>query len=314
MKIAAVQMVAQMGQVEANMAAAKRLAREAFRAGAEMVILPEFFTSAMGYSPVMKGAARPADGAPFQLLKDLAKAHDGIVGGSFIAADVGECFNRFFLFFPDGSYFVHDKDQPTMWENAYYIGGADDGVLKTPAGRMGAALCWEFVRTRTARRLKGRVNLVVGGSCWWSLPQFALPGYGPGLRRRMHEIMVHTPARFARLLGVPVVHAAHAGDFSGRMPLVPGLEYASYMEGETQITDHGGKVLQRMKREDGEGFILEDLDFSEDHEPLDEIPKGFWIPEIPLRIRAIWAYQNAHGRLAYRFRTKPFSKYRIFSR
>ncbi len=48
-RIAAVQMQAILGDVEANLAKAEQLAREAFRRGAEWVILPEFFTSGVAF-------------------------------------------------------------------------------------------------------------------------------------------------------------------------------------------------------------------------------------------------------------------------
>ncbi len=306
MKVAAVQMKAALGNVRVNMDAARSLASQAFSQGAELVILPEFFTSAMAFHPVMQGAAQPLDGPPLQLLKDLARDHQGTVGGSFIAVRNQNAYNTFALAFPDGSVFFHDKDQPTMWENCYYVGGDDDGVLDTPLGPLGSALCWEFVRTRTAKRLRGRVNLVIGGSCWWSLPTVRLPGLSPHLADTMLEIMKETPGRMARLVGAPVVHAAHAGNFSGRMPLIPGIPYDSHLVGQTQITDALGKVLAKMDREDGEGCILADLDFAQGPQaPSEPIPTGFWIPRIPRRVRAVWSYQNVHGRWYYRLKLRP---------
>ena len=62
-----------------------------------------------------------------------------------------------------------------MWENALYVGGRR---RRRPRGRpftVGAAVCWEFMRTPTARRLRGRVDLVVGGSNWWSVPAGGRP-------------------------------------------------------------------------------------------------------------------------------------------
>ena len=63
LRVAAVQMSAKLGEVEANCAAAERLVREAFAEGARWVVLPEFFTSAMAFHPSLLAAARPADGA-----------------------------------------------------------------------------------------------------------------------------------------------------------------------------------------------------------------------------------------------------------
>lgn len=305
MKVAAIQMKAVLADVDANLSTAESLVARAFAQGAEWVILPEFFTSAMAFSPAMLRVARPLDGEPLQMLKSLAAKHKGVVGGSFIAIRDGEIYNTFVLVFPDGSLYTHDKDQPTMWENCYYLGGTDDGILATPKGKVGVALCWEFVRTRTARRLLDRVDFVVGGSCWWTLPEKRLPGFTQSLHQRNLEIMRETPGRFARMLGVPVVHAAHAGDIAGDMPLMPGFPYKTHYLGETQIVDHNGSILARMTRDEGEGFITADIRIPEQKKPSEPIPSGFWIPDLPVRYRLVWAVQNLHGRFYYRRKTQP---------
>jgi len=303
MKVAAVQMKAELGNVEANLKAAERLATMAFRAGAQWVILPEFFTSAVAFHPKMLDVALPINGKATQLLKDLSIEHNGVVGGSFISRRGPDCYNTWVLAFPNGTTYFHDKDQPTMWENCYYVGGEDDGVFETPAGRVGAAMCWEFVRSRTARRMLNRVDLVVGGSCWWTLPEKRIPGFPKKIHDRNLEIMIDTPGRFARMLGVPVVHAAHAGEFKANMPLLPGFPYKSHYLGETQIVDASGCILARMKYEDGEGFITADIDISKKSEPSEPIPDRFWIPALPFPIKMVWNYQNMHGKYYYRNKT-----------
>jgi len=247
-----------MGDVAANLRKAEALVREAFDRGAEWVILPEFFTSAMAFHPEMLDAARPREGEPLQLLIQLASKHGGVVGGSFIALRGQNAYNTFALAFPDGSVFFHDKDQPTMWENCYYTGGCDDGVLDTPAGPVGAALCWEMIRTRTARRLMGRVGFVVGGSCWWDLPD-DVPPHRKELSARNLRLLTDTPARLARMLGVPVVHASHCGDFEGFALGREQAAYRSHYLGEAQIVDGNGTVLARMVHDDGEGIIVADI-------------------------------------------------------
>lgn len=299
MKVAAIQMTARLGAVEHNLQSARRLARQAFQQGARLVVLPEFFPSAMGFHPVMVHAARPLNGEPARMLMELARTHDGIIGGSFITARENGFYNTFILAFPDGTLFTHDKDQPTMWENCYYQGGADDGILATPLGNIGVALCWEFVRTRTARRLINQVKMVIGGSCWWGLPDIWIPGFTRRVRDTNIAIMQDTPSRFARLLGCPVIHAAHAGAFECRIPLLPGLPYRSCFLGETQIVDARGTILARMGRSDGEGFIIAEVDLNDKQAPAEPIPDGFWIPDIPFPIRFAWWYQNLHGRWYY---------------
>ncbi len=300
MKVAAVQMKARLAGVDENLERAEKLLEEAFGQGCEMVILPEFFTSAVAFHPDMLKAALPFEGPALNLLRDAAKRHGGYAGGSFIASRDGNNYNTFVLAFPDGGYATHDKDQPTMWENCYYIGGNDQGVMDTPLGPVGSALCWEMVRTRTVQRLRGRVSLVVGGSCWWDVPNKLLPLPGKkNAQRRNLAIMNETPIRLAKMLGVPVVHAAHASDFECRMPLVPGIPYRSCFLGDTMIVDGDGSVLVHRNRDEGEGLAIADVRPGR-IEPSEEPPDRFWIPELPLLLRFAWGYQNLHGRLYYR--------------
>jgi Predicted amidohydrolase len=188
MKVAAVQMRAELGNVKSNLSTAEALVREAFRKGAKWVILPEFFPSAVAFAPNMLTAWRPLEGEPFQLMQKLAREFEGVIGGSFIARSGNDCLNSFLLVFPSGEYFRHDNDIPTMWENCYYIGGQDDGVLKTPTGPVGVAVCWELIRSQTARRMQNRVDLIVGGSCWWDVRLPADAKYEAD-RARLHNFL-----------------------------------------------------------------------------------------------------------------------------
>ena len=120
--------------------------------------------------------------------------------------------------------------------------------------------------------------------------------------------MAEIPGRFARLVGVPVVHAAHAGEFDGGLPLAPGFPYRSYYLGETQILDGAGRILARMRHEDGEGFVSAELDLTEKHGPREPLPAGFWIPSLPRAFRRLWTIQNLHGWIYYRRKTLPHRK------
>lgn len=304
MKIAAVQMKAKFSKVRDNLQKAESLVKDAFRDGAEWVILPEFFTTAMGFHPDMLRSARSINGKPFQLMKRLARENNGVVGGSFIALWKDIRLNTFILVFPDGSVYLHNKDLPTMWEYCYYLGGNDDGILDTPKGKIGVALCWEFVRSQTANRLYNKVDIVIGGSCWWTLPKKHVPGFPTKIHHENMEIMLNTPSKFAKMLGVHVIHAAHAGNFECKMPLMPFFSYESYYLGETQIVNGAGKILTRMKYEDGEGYVKADINIKEKWNPSHPIPKRFWIPKLSPQIRLIWWYQKYHGMIYYQRKLK----------
>lgn len=304
MRVAAIQMRAQVGAMARNLSSAEALVREAFRHGAQWVILPEFFPSAVAFTPAMLSALQPLEGPALELMRRLAREQDGIVGGSFIAQSGKDCFNSFLLVFPNGQYFRHDKDLPTMWENSYYVGGSDDGILDTPAGPVGVAMCWELIRSRTARRLLGRVDLVVGGSCWWDLRLPVSPRYA-GDQEQLRALLRNAPAHLARMLGVPVVHASHAGEFEGLTPGNESMPYVSRYLGETQITDGVGRVLARMTCEDGEGVITADITPGKVAGASAPIPDNFWTGELPSMAAKAWEHLNPLGRQYYAATVRP---------
>lgn len=305
-KVAAIQMAPKLGDVEANLAQAENLVREAAARGAKWIMLPEMFTSAAAFHQDMLRAIRPLDGAPARLITGLARELGAVVGGSFLARDGERVRNSFLLAFPEGTTHRHDKDFPTYWETCYYEQGGDDGVLETAAGPVGVALCWEMVRSSTARRLLGKVKLLLAGSTWWTLPEEAAADHP--LRAVNLEMLETSPTRLARLLGVPVVHASHAGPFAAfDSPDLPDVPYNSVYLGETVITDAAGKRLARLGLEDGAGVITADIAIPEDPAPSVPIPERFWLPEqMPQEWKDAWERWFPRGEDYYRTVTLPY--------
>lgn len=300
MRAAAVQLEPVIGDVAANLQACERLADGAAAAGAELIVLPEFFTTGMGFVEAISEATLPPDGAATQLLTSLSKRHGAIVGGSFLCRDDdGEVRNAFFLVTPDGIAGRHDKDIPTMWENCFYVGGTDRGMLEAGGLSFGVALCWEFIRTQTARRLRGSVDLVVGGSFVWGPPDRGLP---PGIRRTIDDdtdrIARDWAPLFARRVGAPVVEAVHCGRLEGGMPWSP-TSYRGRLRGGAQICDASGTVLARREGAEGEGVVVADIAPGRT-EPVEDVPPDFYAMDVSRIMRLTQRYQTAHGRRWYR--------------
>lgn len=293
-RAAAVQMRPAIGDVDANLAAAERLAGEAAAGGARLIVLPEFFTTGMAYVPELRRCALPPDGEATRLLERLARRHDALVGGSFLCADAdGEVRNAFLLAAPDRIVGRHDKDLPTMWESAFYAPGADDGVIDAGERTIGVALCWELMRSQTARRLRQRVDVVVGGSCWWSLPS----PFPAALDRFNAANAAGAPRDFARLVGAPVVHAAHCGSVACRMPRV-ALPYRGSYEGEALVCDASGRLLARRSAGDGPGVAIAEVEPLR-RAPSAAVPDRYWLRRRGLVPSLAWAYQGWHGRREY---------------
>jgi predicted amidohydrolase len=302
MRVAAVQLEAVVADVDANLAACERLADAAAAEGAEAIALPEFFSTGIGFVPALAHAALPPDGPATELLCDLATRHGALVGGSFLCRDGdGEVRNAYLVARLDGSIAGrHDKDLPTMWENAFYVGGDDDGVIDVDEDlTVGAAVCWELMRTQTVRRLRGRIDLALTGSGWWSVPR----SWGPGPLMDLLEARNCAAARraaesFATYIGAPVVHAAHAGQLSCPTPWSP-LRHEGHFEGATVICAGDGTVLASRDWRDGEGFVVADVEPGRVPHSA-EPPDRFWLHRRGAIAAATWHYQRAHGRRWYR--------------
>lgn len=308
LRVAAIQMTPRLGDVAANLEQAERLIRQAQKRGAQWIALPEMFTSAAAFHPDMLSAIRSVDGEPAQLMKRLSRQGNCVIGGSFLASRAGEVYNSFLLVFPDGRVERHDKDYPTLWENCICRGGNDDGILASPIGNVGSALCWEFIRSVTAERLLGRIQLVVGGSCWWTLPDDA-DADNP-LRKTNLSMLQEAPVRFARLLGAPVIHGSHAGPFNGFWsPDLPDVPYDSTYLGEAMVVDAQGQVLARRSAMEGAGIVSAKIDIPVQALPSEPIPQRFWMPEaMPWSWKESWKRWLGTGPHYYRTVTQPSLK------
>lgn len=293
-RAAAVQTEARLGDVAANLADCERLADRAVSDGATWVVLPEFFSTGIGYLPALSAEAPGLDGEPARLLEGLAARHGIHVGGSTLVRDPdGEVRNAFLLFGPQGLVGRHDKDLPTMWESALYTGGRDAGRLDVDGTTVGVALCWELMRSQTVARLGGEVDLVVGGSGWWSMPEWPLL---EGAERRNHARATAAPAAFARYVGAPVVHAAHAGRVECGFLGLP-LRYRGRLEGGAQICDGRGRVLAYRDRDQGEGIVVADVALGRATPTY--ASDRFWLQRRGAVAAATWQFHNRVGRRVY---------------
>lgn len=297
-RAAAIQFEAEVGNVEANLERCEALANQAAGLGADWIILPEFFSTGIANRPDLRENALPPEGVPAGLLRDLAGRHGAYVGGSTLVRDAdGHVRNSFLLYGPDGALCGrHDKDIPTMWENRIYIGGGDPGRLTAGDLTVGVALCWEFMRTGTAERLAGRVDLVVGGSGWWSIPSWRPRAVFAGMERANHRRAINAAPRFAPYVGAPVVHAAHSGSVDCVLPGT-GAIYRGRFGGAATITDPDGTLLAARYRQEGPGLAIADVD-PRRVKPR-SLPDRFWLQQRGVVAAAGWTYMNPIGRRQY---------------
>lgn len=125
------------------------------------------------------------------------------------------------------------------------------------------------------------------------------------LRARNLEILSETPGTLARMLGVPLVHASHAGEFEGLTPGDDDTRYRSRWLGETQIVDGHGEILARRHHREGEGVVIAEVTTGRVTGRQDPVPEDFWIPDLPEALLDAWNFLNQHGREYYAQVTLP---------
>ena len=310
LRCAAVQLHALLGDVDANLAACDTAVAQAASDGARVVALPEFFTSGVAFSLDVVQAAQSVDGPAVQTLLTWAKTHDVAIAGSLLIRDPdGHVRNAHLLVGPSGLLGRHDKDLPTMWENALYAPGHDDGLLHAPLPGsdaaepvgVGMALCWELTRSGTVRRLTGQVDLVLAGSGWWSIPDWRPRRMFAAWEQANSDRARQAPAEFARLVGAPVVHAAHVGEFECPLPGLPG-RYRGRYEGGTGMWDSSGSEIAALPSvSSGPGTATAiTADVRLGRGTSSEAPAQYWLtPPGPVPTFA-WHWQRAVGRPFYR--------------
>ena len=302
---AAIQLEAKAGDVAGNLELAETLCKRAIKQGASLIALPEFFTTRIVLDDRVFDSVLPIENEAVDLLRHLASKHGCSIGGSMLIADGDEVYNRYHFVEPDGSIHTHDKDLPTMWENAFYAPGNDDGHFQTSIGKVGAAVCWELIRSQTVRRLANNVDVMMTGSHWWTLPN----NWG-GLFNKAtastaqynRYLCENAPVELSRRLGVPVLHANHCGSFETISSCIPGTtwgpKFKTKFVGHTQIVDAQGHVVARRGADEGQGIVIADIDLVR-RPPSQTLENRFWIPALPFTLKFSWVHDGAWSRSYY---------------
>ncbi|AWI03586.1 carbon-nitrogen hydrolase family protein [Clostridium drakei] len=305
MKISAVHMDTILADVNANMANAKIRIEEAVNAGTELVLFPEFFTTGFAFMPKLLDVVVKCENPQIKLSK-WAKQYNVIIGGSYLQYNGKDVLNTFSLTFPNGEVFTHSKDIPTVFEHFCYTYGDKNNVLETPIGNIGVALCWEQIRYDTVKRMIGKVDLLLNGSCWW--------GFCEDDTRDLHDttketqtVALNAPIDLAKILHVPVVHASHFATFTGLNFPNADKPQTRMIMGATQIIDEDGNVIKRRLYNEAAGIITSDVKYNRLPKNAEHIETdSYWIPKMPTIFLKGWNVLNPICEKYYQNVSKPY--------
>ncbi len=170
--VAAVQMVSTPEPAE-NCETAARLVREAAAAGAQLVMLPEYW-AILGRRDTDKLAhAEAAGDGPLQRFMSALARECGIwlLGGTIPlrSAEPGKVLNSLLAYAPDGTQaarydkihlFGFSRGEESFDESRTIVPGGEIAVLQTPFARVGLSICYDL-RFPELYRAMGHCDLIV---------------------------------------------------------------------------------------------------------------------------------------------------------
>jgi predicted amidohydrolase len=235
--VAAIQMDARVGEVEANLAHAQALVEQAAAQGAQLIVLPELFNTGYEYTDRNFALPEPLDGPTGTWIVDTARRLGVHLVGTFPARVGSKAYIAAKLAAPSGRTWVYYKNHVALWENLYFERGSQPLIadtdtfasLSTGLGRIGLLICWDQVFADLARAYQGRVDLLCVPSSppvWLGTLEdadgkvLARLDAMRSLGRTLDGVDWFDRARaaHARSAGVPYVYAARCGEFHSPIP------------------------------------------------------------------------------------------------
>jgi len=266
-RVAAVQMASRFADPAANRDKMEKLAREAAKGGAKIIVFPE--AAVQGYvSPKfelwtdpkrrpgegksLEGFAEPADGESAKRFGKLAGELKTYMVVPFIERDEVEGggvrhFNSLLLFGPDGKRLLHyRKINPWPRAEATWAADGDRGLafVDTEYGRLGLLICYD-VHSVAAKLAAEKVDTLLYAIAWVDLKPERWFG------ERLPEK--------AKALGVNIVAA------NWTFPADDRLVDRGY--GYSRVIGKDGTVLAAAKDECGEEIVYADLPVPENVSP-----------------------------------------------
>ncbi len=308
LRLAAIQMVSANGRVAENLARAAQWVEQAARRGAELVLLPELFSTGFELNANAWASAEPQGGPTERWLSDSARQHNLCIGGSYLERRGDDFFNTFALAGPAGIFGRVRKRHPCSVEAYVFTGGNDKHVIDTPLGRIGVAICYDVsLREVWDRLLADDPDVVLMAMSAPTPVKTSL--YNQRKIDAYHAVFRDGATQTARLLGIPCAMSNKWGAWEtalpGRLaPLLLGTLRSSF-PGFTHIANSDGHEVARIN--EGEGVAVATVWLNPDRKHLSIPPERDrfrpWIAEVPSEYR-FFAVFEALGRRWYAKETR----------
>lgn len=158
--VAIAQLDIELGNKRANVEKAVRYIMEAARKGANVVCLPEYFSTGFGYKDAEKirveitRLAEPIQGQTLQEIRQACRAAHVYAIGGIIEAAQNKLYNTAFVISPTGEMLgIYRKVHLFKLESQFFQQGDGWQVFDTDFGKIGVMICYDAIFPEAARAL-----------------------------------------------------------------------------------------------------------------------------------------------------------------
>ena len=152
MRVAIGQMDVKLVDKKINIEKVKDLIHKATEKNAELICLPELFTTGFNKENIVE-LAEPIPGETTEKMGELAMENNMFVAGSILEKDGGNIFNTAVLVAPEGLVGKYRKVHPFLEEANHITGGSEYNVFNTKVGKIGLLVCYDAVFPEASRLL-----------------------------------------------------------------------------------------------------------------------------------------------------------------
>ncbi|MDP4006263.1 nitrilase family protein [Methylobacterium sp. NEAU K] len=199
LRVSCIQFEPQIGAVDANLARASELIREAAAAGSRLIVLPELANTGYVFASREEAAAlaEPVPDGPSARAWGALAAELGVHIVAGIAERAGDAlYNAALITGPDGYIGTYRKAHLWHRENVFFAKG-DLGfpVFETALGKVGVAICYDGWFPETFRQLAlGGAEIVCVPTNWVPMPD--QPAGEAAMANTLHRAAAHSNGIF----------------------------------------------------------------------------------------------------------------------
>jgi N-carbamoylputrescine amidase len=299
-KVAAIQLESKHGSIKANHEHAVPFIEQAAQAGAQLVVLPELFTT--GYIPneTIWDVAEPRNGHTVTWLKQTAKQFGIYLGAGLLETDGKDFFNIFVLCNPEG----REAGRVSKIETESYVFKRTSGshVIETPLGKIGVGICADNQMVSFLKQMAAdNVDLMLMPH-GWPTPCKTNQQVSEQDILDHRERTKRLASIYSEHLGVPAVFVNGVGPM-GRMIGLLGKFMGPEifrLEGRSRIVDSDGTIVGELGSEEGVIISIVTLDPTRKHYSEPESYDGWLLPGNAVSRKVIIPFDVSYGQLWYR--------------